>query len=616
MTTISATSILASRHAVTGDRLDTLLLRYPRVIHSEFMTHRMFSRNAASSRAIPVEKLIQDVLDDPFVPLVWGKNQKGMQAGDEITGVALIDAKIVWNSAKDSALRYAERIAMTGAHKQIVNRLLEPFSHITVVCSSTNWSNFLALRLHKDAEPHMQILAREVDAALSEAEVQTLAPGEWHLPFVTKDDLSEVYKNDPHSSIETKERVLMKISAARCASTSYKTVDGFDMTIERANELVDKLIGSTPLHACYDSKTEVLTSGGWCAWPEVTANMELLAVDIRTGHASFEAPTALHKFFHEEELIHFTSQAFDLMVTDNHRVVTATRRSGGGWTDYGFMSAACAETKAHRGLTSACLTDTTAWRNPFGYDDAAWASLVGFFVGDGHAAREDACNPNRITFHLRKSRKIEFIRRLATRLGVSLLEQAGDVYALAQPNIGTWFRENCYSDSGEKTLPRGWLFITTEEWSALKEGLRNSDGSTRRQTWVYSSTSRRLLDQLQILAHTRSEAATITWAKNSCGRLNFSKRTAPRIEPLQVGRTGRVERVFYSGIVYCATVSTGALLVRRNGFVAVSGNSPFEHVAQADEVFGENCTVYRRPDEHGNFTGFRQWRKQLPGECQ
>jgi hypothetical protein len=256
MTTISATSILASRHAVTGDRLDTLLLRYPRVIHSEFMTHRMFSRNAASSRAIPVDKLIKDVLDDPFVPLVWGANQKGMQAGEECDervrswdfggpeGSSWTN-KEAWLFARDNTVKMARAFAEAGYHKQIVNRLLEPFSHITVVCSSTNWSNFLALRDHPDAEPHIQLLAREIRKALDGAVVQELQPGEWHLPFVNiTDEFDEPAKPSGEALTNA-----MKLSVARCASTSYKTVDGFDMTIERAVVLVDKLLNSNPMHA-------------------------------------------------------------------------------------------------------------------------------------------------------------------------------------------------------------------------------------------------------------------------------------------------------------------------------------------------------------------------------
>jgi hypothetical protein len=255
MTTTAATSILASRHAQRPDiRLDSLLLRYPKCIHAELMTHRVFSRNAASSRAIPVDKMIQSVLDDPFVPLFWGRNQKGMRAGEECNAnIPLWEAEYVgaesreaaWLRARDKAVNSARAFACAGYHKQIVNRLLEPFSHITVLVSSTNWSNFLALRDHPDAEPHMQLLAKEIRKALDGASVQTLQPGEWHLPFVTDIVWEWAYASDDP---EWKQN-LIKLSVARCASTSYKTVDGFDMSLERAIEIHDKLVSSKPMHA-------------------------------------------------------------------------------------------------------------------------------------------------------------------------------------------------------------------------------------------------------------------------------------------------------------------------------------------------------------------------------
>jgi hypothetical protein len=287
LTTISAKSILASRHALDpSKRIDTLLLRYPRWIHAEGRTHRLMkllegfeislptpslmedenlSRNASSSRAIPVERLIQDVLDDTAMPIFWGANQKGMQAGEECDepvsfrqpGMARAwpQSKFAaWLYARDQAIEMARAFAAAGYHKQIVNRLLEPFSHITVVATATNWSNFLALRDHNDAEPHIHFLAQEIRAALDGAEVQTLQPGEWHWPFASdKESLDIVEKfvdeeNDPCSE-HGFENLCMKLSVARCASTSYKTVDGFDMTLERAIDLHDKLVASVPLHA-------------------------------------------------------------------------------------------------------------------------------------------------------------------------------------------------------------------------------------------------------------------------------------------------------------------------------------------------------------------------------
>lgn len=304
MTEISAKTILRSRNTAAPDKvLSTLLLRYPRWIHAEQRTHRVIpleegldfleptpslmadpnlSRNAASSRAIPVKKLIKDVIDDPAIPLFWGKNQRGMQAVEENCAPVMLDVPGVppfegdttlgeftneeaWLQAMHSAIKFAEAFDAAGYHKQIVNRLLEPFSHITVLVSATEWDNFLELRDHPDAEPHIQMLAREIRKCLEdESTIQDLEPGGWHLPFITEEDKRSVIEWDDG---EENRRActqgwvarnqwawyglskLKKLSVARCASTSYKTVDGFDMTLEKAIALHDKLVGSTPIHA-------------------------------------------------------------------------------------------------------------------------------------------------------------------------------------------------------------------------------------------------------------------------------------------------------------------------------------------------------------------------------
>lgn len=259
MTTISAKTILRSRNASAPDKvLSTLLLRYPRFIHAELMTHRVLSRNAASSRAIPVKKIIDDILADTAMPLHWGANQKGMQADTECDERVGWDSTYgqegygtrqhAWLSARDHAIKIARGFDAAGYHKQVVNRLLEPFMHITVLCSATEWDNFLELRDHKDAEPHMQMLAREIRTCLEdESTVQTLEPGQWHLPFVTSFDEDLLYEasgGDHNIGVD----ILRKVSVARCASTSYKTVDGFDMTLEKAVEIYDRLLGK-PFHA-------------------------------------------------------------------------------------------------------------------------------------------------------------------------------------------------------------------------------------------------------------------------------------------------------------------------------------------------------------------------------
>lgn len=246
MTTITASTILRSRNGHHGPVLSTLLLRYPRFIHAEFMTHRVFSRNAASSRAIPFEKQLSAMLADPAVPLVWGSNKPGMQAGAELGGSAREYAIQDWLQAMNEAALRATSLHERGAHKQIVNRVIEPFTHILTLVSATEWENFLELRDHEAAEPHMAMLARAIRHELDTAPVQNLLPGEWHLPFC--------------AGVREASPPVLALSVGRCASTSYKTVEGFDMTAERAKALHDQFVSSRPQHA---SPLEHVAKADW-----------------------------------------------------------------------------------------------------------------------------------------------------------------------------------------------------------------------------------------------------------------------------------------------------------------------------------------------------------------
>jgi len=246
--TISAKVIAASRRLDRGSKpLITMELRYPRFIHAEFMTHRVFSRNASSSRAVPVKKMIQDVIDDPAMPVRWGANQPGMQdAGDHdaivhtmtYSGMSPSNA---WLEARDCAVEIARGFADAGYHKQVVNRLLEPFAHITVIVTSTEWSNFFALRCHEAADPTMRALADEMRVAHKGAQLKTLSKREWHLPYIVEGD---VYKAAQIGGPLDTDRTLRLVSAARCARVSYLNHDGSAPDMERDLKLANELLAS------------------------------------------------------------------------------------------------------------------------------------------------------------------------------------------------------------------------------------------------------------------------------------------------------------------------------------------------------------------------------------
>ena len=254
--TISAT-VIADSISPDGVRLTTFQLRYPRFIHAEFMTHRLFSRNASSSRAIPVERMIEDLRRDPAMPVYWGSNKPGMQAGEEIPeygtykGIKISPrglAAAEWLDALDCCISAAEKMVSLGLHKQIANRILEPWAHINVVCTATDYENFYALRRHADAQPEIKALADAMWEAQQASTPELLQPGDWHLPYVRQEDheLAMAFGNTMDGSwLE----VLKRISVARCARVSYLTHDGRQTTVEEDLKLFERLVGSQPLHA-------------------------------------------------------------------------------------------------------------------------------------------------------------------------------------------------------------------------------------------------------------------------------------------------------------------------------------------------------------------------------
>lgn len=250
-------SIILDSISSDGVRLTTFQLRYWRGIHSELMTHRVFSRNAGSSRARPSKAIIEQVREKPWGPIHWGANQAGMQAHQELDGVALQEAKHIWEMSAINAANTASMLLDRGVHKQIVNRLLEPFTYIDAVVTATDYANWFALRDHPDAQPEIQELARMMREAYTNSTPQLLQLGEWHLPYINNDvDSVAAYnyckkgrltRDEPnHEEILT---ILRKISVARCARVSYKAFDGTHSPIEKDIELFDKLLSSQPLHA-------------------------------------------------------------------------------------------------------------------------------------------------------------------------------------------------------------------------------------------------------------------------------------------------------------------------------------------------------------------------------
>jgi hypothetical protein len=193
-----------------GARLTTMECEYPRFIHSEMLTHRAFSRNSASSRAIPFAKMIERVTTDPVIPIRWGSEAKGMQQGSELGEDVAWWCEQSWLAARDDAVMRAQALHDAGLHKSICNRVVEPWMHIRVIITATSWLNFFRQRCHPDAEPHMQKIAYLIREAYDGS---TPVARDWHRPYVDEAEGLSVVE-------------LCQVSAARCARVSYLTHDG------------------------------------------------------------------------------------------------------------------------------------------------------------------------------------------------------------------------------------------------------------------------------------------------------------------------------------------------------------------------------------------------------
>ena len=241
--------IIADSINQQGNRMTTMEIEYPRFILAELNTHRMLSKNSASSRAIPVKAMHEHIKQSPAEPVFWGKNQPGMQAKEELSGTDYTDAKFIWRRAMDDALHWsnglAERLQL---HKQIANRITEPWMTMKTVISGTEWKNFFWLRAHADAQPEIHELAIKMWDAYLKSTPTLLYPGEWHVPYVNTyrhfSDSNLRYADAGGQEISVDQAKI--ISASCCAQVSYRKNDD---SFEKANKIFDQLINSQPCHA-------------------------------------------------------------------------------------------------------------------------------------------------------------------------------------------------------------------------------------------------------------------------------------------------------------------------------------------------------------------------------
>ncbi len=262
--------IIADSVAQNGKRLTTFELEFPKFLVGEFNTHRAISRNSASSRAIPFSKMVENIMENPAMPVFWGKNQSGMSAVEELDSkidkpriqeVSVSGEKIyrnylstdieyarnLWRAARDCAIESAQKLHDLGVHKQIVNRVIEPWMTTKVIATATDWDNFFFLRNHKDAQPEIAFLAKLMLEEYKSSVPKVLFAGDWHIPYIDSDRIMgtpgvKYFSSNQEISLEE----ALILSTSLCAQVSYRKSDD---SIEKARAIFDRLINSRPMHS-------------------------------------------------------------------------------------------------------------------------------------------------------------------------------------------------------------------------------------------------------------------------------------------------------------------------------------------------------------------------------
>jgi thymidylate synthase ThyX len=258
-------SILADSISEFGVRLTTFEVKFPRIILAEFNTHRVFSRNFSSSRAIPVHKIIEDIKNDPFIPVYFGKNQKGMSAEIELSHNEILKIKNKWFEARDSAIEYVEYLVYEcNLHKQIANRILEPWMWATGIVTASEYDNFFALRRDKNAQPEFKFLADMMYEEYVHSSPNHLKAGDWHIPMISPAE-------DSSWDLDVK----LRVATGRLARVSYLTHDGV-RDMNKDIELHNSLLGNkhlSPFEHCAQNMNDNRFYGNFQGWKQYRKNI-------------------------------------------------------------------------------------------------------------------------------------------------------------------------------------------------------------------------------------------------------------------------------------------------------------------------------------------------------
>lgn len=609
--------IIADTIGKHGGRITSLQLTMPRSILAQFNTHRMFSRSTASSRAIPVKKMIEQVRNDYVRPIHWGANQAGMMAEKELPIKLQEIAKEIWYKAAMAAADYAEQLNTlgkqldpndtTGLHKQHANRILEPYMWAHTIVTATEWFNFFALRLADDAQPEIQALARAMKDAMDSSEP---TESRFHLPYIT---MAEILEWQQSKGITTNEilfdayEYFAPISAARCARVSYLNHNQTAPVIERDLELANKLLDA---RHCFTPNTEVLTNNGWMDFSDVTEDTQIAAFNTKTAEfVGFENPIRVIDNEYVGNIYCYQSANIDIEVTDKHKMLgiligTKTDRLK-SYNDIDVIIPSGITGKSNRtnGEREMIMFSSARPAEVTNNAEFNFGKLLGFFIGDGYAAYNSS-----IQFRLKKSRKVEYLINLLNCLNLQY-KHTVDKHGVHCFNVKNppFNGLNFYNSEKRKYFPS--LSFTQNELLGIFDGLKNSDGFVKRNTWGYDTKSKQLSEQILALAPLIGLTARLSNAEcyqcEDLYRITFTTNNHIRLNDSRTENSKVVIKP-YKGRVYCVEIPSNGIMVRRNGKTLLTHNcSPFEHQAQASE---------HRSDRYANFIGWQSYRYDLEKE--
>lgn len=363
-------------------------------------------------------------------------------------------------------------------------------------------------------------------------------------------------------------------TVAKAASACY------DSTPDR--KIVNQCINSGH---CYDKNTQVLTDRGFMDWSKVDYETNLAVIDPKNrAFKGFEKPTALIQYRYKGQMIHFNTKDVDLMITPEHKLYCS------------LSSTAYKRTHPEFELIPAnkIVGKQNAYKNPVYKKPLRLAltavntdtsigdyiyKLYGFFIGDGYSTGDG----NFIQFHIKKDRKIQYLKQICEECGLKIEEKSNNKYNVyTDPKI---FKELFYNENREKTFPISFLTMSKESFEYFFEGLINSDGNVYATGLRYDTTSVELKERLSALFSINNINHTITYRKSTeenwkdiyTFNISNNKNKYPMFNDSRQ-KNAPIE-VDYNDMVYCAEVSTGLLIVRRNDKVCLCGNcSVIEHM--------------------------------------